>query len=193
MSKRAAIELSMNFLVIMILAIVILSMGIYFAVTTFAKANEINDRIDRQTEKQIYDLLDTGDPVVAPLNTAEIERGKYHVFWVGVRNIDYTSKFKVIVYGVDDTEEGCNATDPKNIQFIMPFKVVDGANLYQTNPQDIKEHDKATFSVIVKAPASSKPCDYIINAIVWRCADPLGCADPTAEYSTMQKIYATVI
>lgn len=189
MSKKAAIELSTNFLVIMILGIVILSMGIYLTVQAINNAKILQDKLDEETEAQIYRSLDTGEPVVAPLNTAEIQRGGSHSFGIGVRNIEYTTKFWVDVDGAD--VGGCDASSTTNMKYPL---LVDSPNVYVTKSKTIPENGDDTFIVVVTVPKTAKPgCEYVINAKVMRCtSEEPDCRDPTEQYFAMQKFYVVV-
>ena len=69
--NRKGIELSINFIVMLILALAVFSGGIMFATKFFGHAEKVRASMDAQTEKQIEKLLDSGSPVVIPINTKE--------------------------------------------------------------------------------------------------------------------------
>ncbi len=198
MNKKSAVELSMNFMVVLILGIIILSMGIYLSYRALNRSYEVSEGLDTQIEQQIYNLLDDGGIVVAPVNSADIMRGaKPYVFGIGVRNINYSSNFKVFVEGVQvmgDKGVMCDSSDLKNIQFLMTR---DPSTYYfATAPKYILENDEAPFSVIVEVPKSSQPCQYVVNAWVAMCPDYYDKCDPLTDpawmYGTMQKLYINV-
>jgi hypothetical protein len=83
MNKRG-IELSVNFIVILILAIAIFGGGIYLVYQIFAKAQNMKEGVDQQTEDRINALLDDGSPVVIPDVAKTGERGKLVYFYIGV-------------------------------------------------------------------------------------------------------------
>jgi hypothetical protein len=82
--NKRGIELSINFLVSLILAIAVFAGGLVFAGKFFSKAEQMRTSLDSQTEKQIEKLLDSGSPVVIPVNSKEIFRNKFGTFGVGV-------------------------------------------------------------------------------------------------------------
>lgn len=189
MNRKAAIELSVNFMVVIILGIVILSMGIYLTVRAVSNANKISEKLDKQTEQQLYALLDDGNPVVAPLNTAIVQRKQSHIFGVGVRNMEHESDFKVIVEGVN--VDDCDASVTSNIKFLL--QKVDGN--YQTPITHLLPYEENVFSIVVQvAPTAKSPCEYVINARVMRCTstENPACGNPTELYYTMQKLYVSV-
>lgn len=85
---KKAIELSVNFLVIIILSLVIFGLGVYFIQLIFSGAEEIHKKIDDQTQERIFNLLDSGQTVAIPYATATVRRGTEKVFGVGIRNTD---------------------------------------------------------------------------------------------------------
>lgn len=86
MNKRS-VELSMNFLVMIIISIVVLSFAVTFAKNLFTKAEKIRLEVDQQTNEKIEELLDDGSRVVIPFTRKTINRGKLGVFGVGVLNV----------------------------------------------------------------------------------------------------------
>src|SRR3989338_7554964 len=88
MMKKAAIELSVEFIVTFILAVVIFSLSIYFAVTFFGGEEEIRLSIDAETESSIHDLFaQSGTLVAFPLNKKEVYLNDQVIFGVGVLNL----------------------------------------------------------------------------------------------------------
>ena len=59
MNKKGAIELSVNFLVIMIIAISVFGMGIRMTFQLMTKAEEIRADVDESTQREIEEALTT--------------------------------------------------------------------------------------------------------------------------------------
>ncbi len=111
MNKRA-IELSVNFIVILILAIATFSLAVVLTYNMFAKAYTMKKDIDAQTKQQIGSLLDSGEKVAIPINTLLIKAGNGDVFGLGILNTeDEKMNFRVEIAGV--SEDG--RTDPNEI------------------------------------------------------------------------------
>ena len=87
MNKRA-IELSINFLVIVIISLVMLSTGILLIKRYFGTAEEIKAQLDEQTVAHIEELLEEGDVVAMPLKRKTIGSGETGIFGLGVLNIN---------------------------------------------------------------------------------------------------------
>jgi hypothetical protein len=186
MSRRAAIELTANFMVVLILGIVIFGMGLYLAYTMMGQAQGITDKLNNQQEAEIWNLLDNGNPVVAPIYQATLQPGKSATFGIGIRNIDTINNFKVSVIPDDVLNSGCVSSDPKNIIVVV-----------SKTPRTINENDQATVGIGVGAGKQAKRCDYVLNVEVYRCSayaqdcvpDPAN--DP--QYYLTQKLYVKVV
>jgi uncharacterized membrane protein len=82
--SKKGIELSINFIVMLILALAVFAGGLMFAAKFFGQAEKVRSNLDAQTEKQIEKLLDSGSPVVLPISTKEIFRNKFDTFGLGI-------------------------------------------------------------------------------------------------------------
>lgn len=85
--NKKAIELSINFIVILILSIVIMSSSFILVRQFFGKATEMKAKLDSDTETQIRGLLVSGQRVAIPLHTKEAKIGEFVTFGVGISNI----------------------------------------------------------------------------------------------------------
>jgi len=82
--SKKGIELSINFIVMLILAVAVFAGGLMFAAKFFGQAEKVRGNLDAQTEKQIEKLLDSGSPVVLPISSKEIFRNKFDTFGLGI-------------------------------------------------------------------------------------------------------------
>ena len=98
--NKKAIQLSINFLVIIIISIVMLSSGILIIKKYFKTADEIQLQLDEQTINDIGNLLDSGNQVAIQLNKKTIPAGESAIFGIGVINI-----FDTVVAEVPDNPE----------------------------------------------------------------------------------------
>jgi hypothetical protein len=187
MKKKAAIELSANFLVVIILGIVIFGFGIYLGYRMMEQAEIMKANIDEDAQRQIWNLLDSGAPVVAPINTIVAVRGKYAAFGIGVRNVESSTVFRMEV--TPKVVGECDATDaaaPANVKVIM-----------NPDPQFIAVNDRGlfTFAVDVKKKAA-RPCEYVFYVRIEKCSqdmEELGdCAGSYEPYNLEQVITVSV-
>ncbi len=91
-NKKAAIELSVNMIVITILSLVVLGIGFYLVTSLFSTATEYKRTLDEQTEQNILTALKKpGELISLPITQYGIERGETDVIGVGLlNNIDTT-------------------------------------------------------------------------------------------------------
>jgi len=86
--NKSGIELSVNFLVIVIISLVILSSGILIVRQYFSTAEDIKMQLDEQTERQIEASLDQGKMISIPFKRKTIQRGESDMIGIGVLNVN---------------------------------------------------------------------------------------------------------
>ena len=84
--NKKAIQLSINFIVMLILGMAMFAGGMVFVSKFFGKAQNIKGSLDSQTERQIEAMLDSGSSFVIPIHTKEIHRKEYATYGVGLYN-----------------------------------------------------------------------------------------------------------
>jgi hypothetical protein len=153
--SKKGIELSINFIVMLILAVAVFAGGLMFAAKFFGQAEKMRGNLDAQTEKQIEKLLDSGSPVVLPLSTKEIFRSKFETFGVGVLaqnsgkytlTVTYKDAFKK-----DKTRITLNAQDWLNIAM---------------TEMALKKNEKGKFLVGVMVPREAESGTYLFEVSV---------------------------
>jgi len=85
-NKKGGFELSVNFLVILIICIVIFGFSIYIVKKFFTHAETIKMTYDERTEREIESLLDDGSRVAIPYDKKAIGNGDFKTFGIGVLN-----------------------------------------------------------------------------------------------------------
>ncbi|MFH1399097.1 MAG: hypothetical protein ABIG95_03220 [Candidatus Woesearchaeota archaeon] len=167
--KRAAVELSANFLVVIIIAIVVLSMGIMLARNMFGKVVSIDTKLEYEAEKQVWEMGDTGESVVVPISSKLVKRGEIVVFGVGVRNIlDTNQEFNVTVE--PKTVGGCSSD-------------ADWLISIPRNPRNVTANVQKpeVFTLGILIPKNAPVCKYVFNVGVQN-----GSQD---DYGSIHKIY----
>ncbi|MBS1266711.1 MAG: hypothetical protein MAG795_00680 [Candidatus Woesearchaeota archaeon] len=154
--KKASVSLSVNFLVMMIVGISVLSLGIILVKKMEVQANKWTDDVSKETENQIRDLLDTGDIVVAPINVREVQRGKdIAKFAVGIRNIQ--SDANNFIIEVEST--GVNGCLSNSDWVLLATRWKEG--------NTIDRHESVFAKIGVKVPKNKKSCKYVFNVRVY--------------------------
>lgn len=84
---RRGIEVTINFVVMIILAIAVLSASFVLIKKFFGSAEKLRASIDSQTELQIRSMLIGGAKVAIPINKVTATHGDFVTFGVGVLNV----------------------------------------------------------------------------------------------------------
>jgi len=102
MNKRG-IELAVNFLVMLMLAIVVFGFGIYLVSAIFGEAelqqSQVSERVEAEVQKRLFQ---GGEAVAIPWNKKQIPIGESHTFGLGILNTyDQKKTFNVYVTYVE--------------------------------------------------------------------------------------------
>jgi len=180
LKKRAALELSINFIVIIIISLVVLGMGIYLVNRFVSEASDIKEELDIETEKQIMGLLSSGDRVAFPINKKTIAKGHGEVFGLGIFNVLEGEKtFKVeLAQGIFVEKGATESDDTWPSSGPVPIFIASRTRV-------IEENEQVVLSIPVKAPVGTPSGTYVINVNVKYDTD-------NKEYGTPQKIYVIV-
>ena len=114
MKNKKGIELSINFLVVIIISMAMLGMAIIFFNKFFAGAQRIQENYDKQTEQELEALLVAGHKVAIPFTRKEVVAGKTAVFGLGILSVspDETEFYVEVecskLIKEDGSTESCN-------------------------------------------------------------------------------------
>lgn len=169
--RKGAVALSVNFLVVIIIAIVILGLSFFLFSRVIKEVKEFDEQLDEQYEEQIWRLLDTGGVVVAPRNTQTVERGNVGRFGIGVRNI--IEEEPILLFSIEVSPQTVGLCEAKSEWLIIP----------RDKDRNIIRHTQDIFLIGVDIPKDTPKCTYVYNVNVTYGIDP---------YGTMQKIYVDV-
>ena len=149
-SSRKGMELSINFIVMLILALAVFMGGLVFAMKFFGQAETVRASLDTETERQLERLLDSGSPVVLPISNKEIFRKKHDTFGLGIfarYNGDYT-----ISYIAKDGYDKQKKSIPNNLDI-------------QVSPTTIPltKNQKGKILILVQVPTDAQSVTYIFE------------------------------
>ena len=85
MQNKKGITLSVNFLVVIILALVILGFSVYFLASIISRAKGLGEMTQQDLDKKIESIQCEGI-VCIPINYKQIERGKFDIFGIKIYN-----------------------------------------------------------------------------------------------------------
>ena len=211
--NKAAIELSVSFIVTFIIAVVIFSLSVYFAVTFFKGAEEIRLSIDAETESKIQDLFSQSGTVVAfPLNKKELHLKESTIYGVGILNLkkkgasdpDFDNNFYVRVQPHTFHDEKGIEPDIGDLSTAEYLDTMKSWIKYFDQSTRIKYNDYASIPILVEAKetmgtgVATKKGTYVFNVCVY-AGDPgatTGCSDPRNPQlygNQIYKMYLTVV
>ncbi len=179
---KKGIELSVNFIVMLILAIAVFGFGLYFVNQLFGQAKLIQTSLDKESQQRIEELLDRGtDRVVIPIASKVIKAGQLATFGLGVLNVGDLTTFSVdinctVVTDAADrpiTGTGCETPDSKE----WTFKI---------NSFNLKKNEKEKIPIAIQIPGSKPKGTYAFTITV-TTGSPTGLL-----YSAPKQIYVTV-
>ena len=186
--KRGAIQLSMNFLVTIIIALTLLALGILllrqFVEVTVETQNELNE----QTQNRIAELLNQGQQIVIPFSSQTLRRGDSHLFGVGVINIFEESTFELNAglsgaFHPDDTP-----LSPEELAQAKPSEWI----RLDSERFTLKKNEDQSKTLLIKVPTTAPSGIYIFNVMVYINPPSSPPYDPSALYDTVRKIVITV-
>ncbi|MFC1754044.1 hypothetical protein ACFL96_11750 [Thermoproteota archaeon] len=165
--NKRAIQLSINFIVLLILGMAMFFGGMAFVGKFFGKAQTIKGTLDTQTTKQIEAMLDSGSSFVIPIHTKEVHRTEHVTYGIGLYNDG--RKPAVREFGIKITPD--SAYDKNNapiclVNECLGGEQVDDMPLFKpgyTSSQEIAVDKKHLFLFLVDIPSKTKSGTYIYN------------------------------
>ncbi|MBI2545945.1 hypothetical protein HYV81_02085 [Candidatus Woesearchaeota archaeon] len=184
--NKSGIELSINFLVVVILGLALLTMGIAMFSKFFRGAEAIKDKYNAETEAQLESLLSSGEKVAIPFTKRNVIAGETAVFGVGILNI--IGKEELFVVDVK-----CDEFIPKGSQLPESCGSFDQNIIYVTDYK-LKNNQQQKLPIAVSTKKADKEGTYILNVCV--CTGRCVCNGPPYPgnmYQNLHKLYLTVI
>jgi len=156
--NKKAIELSVNMLVVIILAVVIFSFGVYFLYSTVSKAFQLKGAVDEDLDKQMETIL-CDKPVCLSSNYKKIFRGEFEV--VGLR-----------IYNTNNQETNFIITAEKKGAFDKDGAPVEG-DLFITLGTEITQRHitigsrmENSIGIGIEVPKNAESAVYVYDIIV---------------------------
>lgn len=152
-SKKGALELSMNTIIIIVIGVVILSLGLIFVRGIFTNITDLSEKVFGNANKELDSLGgDVNNFLTVSPETVRLKGGQTSGFIVQVTNLDEGVTYEDLTGSLEATGQGvrCEFTDGTTTADIR--KLIPGA------------YDR--INVFVKANKGSlgtKSCKFIIN------------------------------
>jgi len=178
MRTRKAMELPISMIVMLILSVIVFMFGISM-VYKFLQAKDISAEIDQRVQEEIVATLREGNELAAiPQNFAKTKIGEKTTFGIGIRNIQDTGEFIVVVgfdagYTPDDIKILDTDTTQIEDNWLGNFKHQGGIKIEkdkfriipiairtgtQINPNKQTQKGTYVFNVCVFKDTTPAPC-----------------------------------
>lgn len=185
MLNKKAIELSMNFIVILIISIVIFGFGVSFISRLSSQATELQEITIGELDERIDNLVCEGsDRVCIGRDRKTIKRAKFDVFGLKIINVLNSQNLDVVISpSVNNPLDVLGYKKDKT-----EIRVSDNAVPLIVNPPSrsifIEKNEEKLLGIGVQVPANAVSGTYILNARI-QTADG-------QQYSQVQKLYVDV-
>lgn len=177
MLNKKSIELSLNFIVIIILSIIIFGYGIKFISDLFSQANELRDLTFDQLDEKISNIICEGsERVCIGADKKTIGKGKFDVFGVKILNIINDENFEIKVSPSNPIGYKKN-NDPIS----GPLLNINPKN----RPLNIKKNQDKLIGIGVEVPTNVVSGTYILNVDIIITSN-------AKKYVQTQKLYVEV-
>ncbi len=160
--NRKAITLSINFLVIIILSLVIISLSIYFFTTILTKAKSLASYTQEELDKKIESIQCEG-LVCIPINYKKIHPGEFTIFGMKIFNDDNQKK-------TFEINRSCSGISAENRQIGCENNI----NILTHERVQIPAKSEKRIAIGVEAKKNALPGMYIITINVSKNSEPYG-------------------
>jgi len=160
--NKKALELSINFIVMLILAIVVFGFGLFFIDKLFGNVKEIQAELDKDSERNIESMLDRGKMVAVLIQSKEIKHTEVAMFGLGVLNVndDPPTIFYVTIectVAVDTRDEvignGCEG--------VWTFDYDKStSNIFEIAPFSLEKNEKKIIPIPIQVPGGKQDGTY---------------------------------
>jgi hypothetical protein len=197
---KKAVELSINFLVMMIIALTIFAFGVRFVYKISAGAIELKDLTADELDAKVDDLLcSSSTKVCIGKDTQTVPRGEFKAYGIKILNVEDEQDFTILVQqrgpDIGFKKDGTPITNSmaegdKNISFAPVEREL----------LNIPRNGEQLIGVGVSVPKSAISGTYILNVKILKkkLASVDGaertmtdCSDPDC-YVSLQKLYVNV-
>ena len=173
MAKKKAIELSMNFFVVIIISIVIFGFGIKFLYSLAKSANDIQSMSIEDIDSKISNMVCNGnEKICIGTDTKTIKKGDFDVFGIKIVNVADSVDFEI-------QTTFSKAISKTNSEFSSSNLII--------NPPDrsvtIEKNDEQSIGIGIEVPKNAISGKYIFNIEIKNSGN---------MYVPIQKVYVDV-
>ncbi len=184
--KKATLELSMGFIVTIIISVVVLSLGIAFVYRMYNSTIPMPKSLDKQISELIAESLEPGNRCFIPFSNQKIPRKTAKGFGIGIMNTIPGKKYFHVDYKLSKFVNSEGNTEPlptENFKIMFPEQNV-----------VVKNNEKKSLMLVFVAERAAKIGSYFIDVNICSSSSgfPAHC-DSSNKYCPTQKIVVTVV
>lgn len=194
-NKSAAVELSVNMIVITVLSLIVLGIGFYLVTNIFTTANEYKQQLDEQTKDNIItSLRESGELISLPITKYTVQRKGVETIGVGIyNNAGASQTFYVKIECTEAIAKDKTELCAKNNGVPCNIEATSFCSDWITKGFDKetiknKESTVEELFVIVPQDAPSGIFGYIVKVCTGNECDATG----ATQYGPSKKFYVTV-
>jgi len=178
MLKKGAIELSVNFLVIIIISIAVFGFGVYFISKLSATATDLTQMTASELDQKIANLVCEGfDRVCIGTEKKVIQKKNFDVFGIKIFNVMPTQYFDITI---------SPPTDKLGIRYDnTPIPLASSPLIVNPSSRSVNigQNEEKNIGIGVQVPPNAVPGTYILNVEI-----KVG----SNQYVPIQKLYVEV-
>lgn len=187
-TKKASLQLSVNFIVRFILAITVFSLGIFITYSIFEKVHSLKVGLDEELTAKIEQALLSGAKISIPIAGKDISKGDKDYFKIGIKNEDDLKDTFYVDITCDNAytenkERICDEDYGISCSFCNDW-------FFSIDPFEIESNDREIRDIFVKVPKKSSDLSiqieggtYTFDVIV---------RNSKGQYDTLKKFYVTI-
>lgn len=184
--SKKGIELSVNFLVTLILAIVVFGMGIYLSTIIFGGGASLAEKKFQDFDREVGELACyASDNVCVHIKSEMINRGNLKTLAVTVKNVLPKKQFRLVVQNLRMVDQA-GETKTTGFDKLLLYGLEEG------RIETLEKGEKKTLGIGVEVPKTAISGQYVLDITVYY-ADPDKVPAEWAPYiERPYKIYITV-
>ncbi|MBI4440144.1 hypothetical protein HY638_04190 [Candidatus Woesearchaeota archaeon] len=167
-NKKGDLNITVNAIVVIVLALTFLSLGLVFIRQIFEGISDTTLTVQDQIRQQILDDLRRGDKKLSfPADEITVARGKEKIFGIGVKNVlDAKDDFTVEIFdsGGIGVPNSATLQDNSKVGFF-----------WDSSPQTLGVNDVGVIGIKVIGPTEGQLASDIFKMVI-RCTDDATCA-----------------
>ncbi len=188
--NKKGMELSVNFIVILIISLVIFVGSIALTFKFFKNANDYSANLDDETERQIHNLLSDGSKVAIPVQKKVIKRSKTDTFGLGVYNAlgEEATFYVKLQFANAYTPEGKSMADELSVDNSYFAAYINQKWIFdEIDEYTLENNEQLAKAILVKVDGSmsdtqsTRKGTYSFDVCVFHLEEGVACDDITCN------------